>query len=119
MKALLIKEPWIKLILEGKKTWEIRGTNTKTRGKFALIRSGSGLIVGTADLTGVIGPLTLDELKRHRKKHQAPPELPEQGLPYRNTIAWVLENAKPLKKPKPYQHLKGAVVCVGLGDIRL
>jgi hypothetical protein len=119
MKGLLIKEPWITLILEGKKTWEIRGANTKTRGRIALIRSGSGLIVGTAELTDVIGPLTLDDLKRHRSKHQAPLDLLDRGLRYRTTFAWVLNNARPLKKPKPYQHPQGAVVWVDLEGVRL
>ena len=34
MKALVIKQPWVDYILNGKKTWEIRGSNTKIRGKF-------------------------------------------------------------------------------------
>jgi hypothetical protein len=42
MKGLIVKSPWIELILEGKKTWEIRGSNTKIRGPIALIKSGSG-----------------------------------------------------------------------------
>jgi len=47
MKGLLINSPWIEMILEGKKTWEIRGANTKLRGPIALIKSGSGKVVGT------------------------------------------------------------------------
>jgi len=31
MRGLIIAEPWIDYILEGKKTWEIRGTSTKIR----------------------------------------------------------------------------------------
>jgi hypothetical protein len=67
----------------------------------------------------VIGPLTLGQVNRNRKKHQASEDLLEKGLPYGNTFAWVLENAKQLKKPKPYQHPKGAVIWVDLQWIRL
>jgi hypothetical protein len=39
--GLVIDKPWIDLILDGKKTWEMRSTLTKKRGKIALIRKGS------------------------------------------------------------------------------
>lgn len=47
MLGLIIKSPWIDLILQGRKTWEIRGSHTHTRGLVALIKSRSGSIVGT------------------------------------------------------------------------
>ncbi len=39
-RGLLIKSPWVEDILQGRKTWEIRGLITHIRGKIALIRSG-------------------------------------------------------------------------------
>ena len=33
---LVVKNPWLELILAGKKVWEIRGASTKVRGKIAL-----------------------------------------------------------------------------------
>lgn len=41
---------WIEETLAGRKTWELRRTGPGVRGKIALIKSGSGLIVGTAVL---------------------------------------------------------------------
>ena len=41
MDALIIRQPWLGLILSGKKTWEIRGSRTNKRGPIALIESGS------------------------------------------------------------------------------
>jgi len=35
------------------------------------------------------------------------------------TCPWVFENAKPLRKPNPYKHPKGAVAWVDLGGIKL
>ena len=54
MKALLIKTPWIDKILDGKKTWEIRGSATKIRGRIALVQSGSGTVVGICELVDCI-----------------------------------------------------------------
>ena len=67
-RALLVRTPHVDRILAGRKTWEIRGSRTAVRGPIGLVKSGSGLIVGTCDLVDVIGPLTLPELKRHARK---------------------------------------------------
>jgi ASCH domain len=41
-RALLIRHPWVDMILDGKKTWEIRGAKTSVREIIGLIPSGSG-----------------------------------------------------------------------------
>ena len=48
--ALTIKKEWLDLILEGKKTWEIRGTSTQRRGYIHFAESGSGQLRGRAKL---------------------------------------------------------------------
>ena len=112
MRGLLIKTPWIDAILEGRKTWEIRGSNTRVRGTIALIRSGSGHIVGTCELWDVKGPLTLDEMRKNVRKHRIPLADLARGLSYAKTYAWVIRNAKVLKKPIPYKHPRGAIIWV-------
>lgn len=57
MKGLIIDQPWIGLILSGKKTWEMRKTACHHRGRIALIRKGSGQVVGTADIVNSFPPL--------------------------------------------------------------
>ncbi|MCG6537850.1 MAG: ASCH domain-containing protein [Syntrophales bacterium LBB04] len=116
MKGLLVRSPWIEKILAGRKTWEIRGSNTNIRGRIGLIKSGSGLVVGTWDLVGVEGPLSLAELRRNESKHQIPLTDLRGGLPYERTFAWVLRDAKPLGKPVPYEHLRGAIIWVKLTE---
>ena len=49
-KALIIKSIPIDKILAGTKTWEMRSTPTKTRGRIGLIKSKSGKIWGQANL---------------------------------------------------------------------
>ena len=110
MKALIIKQPWIDYILEGKKTWEIRGCNTKVRGKIELIQSGSGLIVGSCEIVDSI-EITLEEYKQEVHKHKI---CNIDMLPYSTTYAWVIKNAKRYAKPKKYKHPQGAIIWVNL-----
>lgn len=112
----MIREPWIGKILKGLKKWEIRGSKTSIRGTIALIRSGSGLVVGACDLVDVLGPLTLSEMRKNIEKHRIPLSYLKRGLPYKKTYAWVLRNIKPLKKAVPYEHPQGAVIWVKLAE---
>ena len=98
------------MILAGEKTWEIRGSATKMRGPIALIRSKSGLGVGTCDVVDVVGPLTLRQLRASAEKAG----VRVKELPYKKTYAWVLDDARPLAKSVPYRHPPGAVIWVKL-----
>ncbi|MBF4307663.1 ASCH domain-containing protein, partial [Vibrio anguillarum] len=39
-KGLIVDQPWIDLILDGQKCWEMRSHTTHFRGDFALIQKG-------------------------------------------------------------------------------
>ncbi len=66
--GLLIQAPWVYRILDGSKTWEIRSSHTSKEGRIELIASGTGTVVGVADLVGVVGPLSLRELSANWRK---------------------------------------------------
>lgn len=89
MKALIIKEKWLNLILSGKKTWEIRSLNTKIRGKILLIKSSSKQIFGECELVDSI-KLNIEQYKTNKDKHCI--NVNQDILPYKNTYAWVLQN---------------------------
>lgn len=112
LSALIIKKNWLDLILDGSKTWQIRGNATIKRGRIALIESRSGTVVDVAELAGVIGPLSRAEFARNHRK--AGLLQPPTSLPYKRTFAWVLRNAVRLKKPVAYKHPAGAVIWVTL-----
>ena len=114
MRGLLIRSPHIEKILSGQKSWEIRGSKTKVRGQIALIRSGSGLVVGACELVDVVGHLTLRQLKKNARKLGLSSLDGLKRLPYRKTYAWVLRKARRFKSPKPYKHPSGAVIWVKL-----
>lgn len=110
MKALIIKSPWLKLILDGQKTWEIRSRRTNVRGKIALIQSGTGLVYGEAVLTDCI-ELTRDMLESNYDRHR----ISDLSIvTYNHPCAWVLSDAKKYDKPIPYNHPQGAVVWVNI-----
>ena len=114
MKGLIIDEPWISLILAGKKDWEMRSRPTQVRGPIALIRKGSGQVVGTANVTGNHGPLGLEELLSNASRHCVPMVEFESGRAMKWTTAWQLELATPLAVPVSYKHPSGAVIWVNL-----
>ncbi|MGM0751652.1 MAG: ASCH domain-containing protein [Bacillota bacterium] len=115
MKGLIIKSPWIELILEGRKSWEIRGSNTKMRGTIALIKSGSGMVFGEVNINDS-KELTLEDYQLSRGFHCVESEA-SQELPYKRTYAWMLEKPKIYKKPIPYKHPMGAIIWVNLSEI--
>jgi len=115
LSGLLIRSPYIDWILAGAKTWEIRGSSTAKRGRIALIQSGTGTVIGVADLVGVVGPLTLRDLAANTRKLGLKKSGISGPLPYRKTFAWVLENARKLKTSVRYRHPSGCIIWVNLG----
>jgi hypothetical protein len=117
MKALIIDEPWKFLILEGRKTWEMRKTACKHRGPTALIRKGTGFVVGTAVVTDSRAPL-IDAAAYIAAEpfHQVPPARQRQVFAEGSRTPWVLAEARPLTRPVSYVHPSGAVIGVNLDE---
>lgn len=100
--GLVIASPHIERILEGRKTWEMRSTKTTKRGRIALIRKGSGLIVGTVELTGYIGPLTQQQMLEARDKHWIDESIIKSGEVDKWRYGWTLERVTPFTSPIAY-----------------
>jgi hypothetical protein len=116
-KGLIIKTPFIDLILQGRKTWELRSTQAKFRGPIALIEKGSGKVVGVASLIDSKGPLTDAEMGANHHNHAVSPERLQLPDLQKYRYAWVLSDAKRLARPVPYTHAKGAVIWVTLDSM--
>ena len=115
MKALIIDEPWITAILKGDKTWEMRKKNCNIRGEIALIRKGSGLVVGTANVVDSRPPIaTRVDYATAEQNHRIPPARQERAFTDGWRTPWVLANAQPIQKAVRYKHPSGAVVWVNL-----
>jgi hypothetical protein len=111
--GLVIMEPWITKIFAGEKLWELRRGPTNVRGRIALIRSGSGLIIGTVRVVDCI-KLNATDIRRNVKKHGVPAHsalaYAKDGVLY----AWVFAEPKLFRTPRPYKHPSGAVIWVNL-----
>jgi hypothetical protein len=111
--GLIIRRPWIDLILSGEKTWEMRSRNTEIRGRIALIGKGAKAVTGVAELVDLRPNLSLAELRSSFAKHRVPEdELSCEDFKW--TTAWVLSGAQTLEQPVPYHHRAGAVIWVRL-----
>lgn len=108
MKGLIIKDPWITKILNGEKTWEIRGTDAKHRGHTELIKSGTGLRFGSGDLIGT-RHVGFTDLNNNFEKHRVTDE-----ISYPFMWAWIFENVLWHPEPIPYEHKQGCVIWVNL-----
>jgi hypothetical protein len=113
-RGLIVREPWVSLLLSGEKTWELRGSRTSQRGRTALIGSGTGAVLGEADLVGVVGPLSREEIETSVARHCVKREWQTEPMPYGNTYAWVFERAFRYPVARPYRHPPGAVIWVKL-----
>lgn len=111
MKALIIKPEWLNKIFDERKIWEMRTTRTKIRGRIALIESGSGLVVGEANLIDSLEAIEANDT--HYDKHL----VKDVALLEKWKYPWVLAGAEKYETPIPYTHPKGAVVWVKLKEL--
>lgn len=110
-RGLIIRQPWIELILSGKKTWEMRSRPTSVRGRIALIESGTRMVVGECWIVhSSNNPVSHQEARDTINQHH----VCDISLLEKWCFAWELKFAKRYKKPIPYTHPMGAVVWVDL-----
>jgi len=102
-KGLCVRQPHIDKLLDGSKTWEMRSTITKYRGRIYLLSG--GLILGEIDLIGCLRPLKLKERRAYKHKHQCD----DLSVLEKWSIPWVMESPMRYAQPKPYKHPKGCV----------
>jgi hypothetical protein len=114
MKGLIIREPWIDLILNGQKTWELRTQPTSIRGQIALIRAGSRQIDGIASLVDVLPALSLSDLADSFEFHRIPADRREAIIEAGWLTPWVLLDARRFSTPVPFTRPSGPVTWVDL-----
>lgn len=112
MYGLIIRDPWIGYILDGTKAWEMRTAPTLRRGHVALIRKGSGLVVGTAEIMDSLPPLDAASLAATRDRHRIPAEMDREVLAAGWVHPWVLRGVRRLPRPVPAGQKAGQVIWV-------
>jgi hypothetical protein len=111
-RGLIIADPWIGYILEGRKTWEMRSQATAFRGWFGLIRKGTGAVWGVARLVGCGNPLSPEAMIANHDRHRIPDTMIRSGEVAKWNTPWVLADVRRLPEPVPYRHRNGAVTWV-------
>jgi ASCH domain len=111
-RGLVIKQPWVGMIADGKKTWEMRTRRTKVRGWVGLIEKGAGHVIAVAYLRNSPPELRRNEHPLHYRKHRVMPEPGKKSYVGKYLFPWVVTNAIRLPKPVPYEHPSGAVTWV-------
>lgn len=114
MHGLIIREPWIGFILSGEKTWELRTTQAPRRGRIGLIRKGTGMVVGVADIIDSLPKLDAVSLPATRIQHRVPPDLDATVLKAGWLHPWVLGNIRNLSRPIVAEQRPGQVIWVPL-----
>jgi len=115
MKCLSVSQPYADLIINGKKTTELRTWNTKFRGEFLIhapikikddvcerlnIDKSSlrtGVIIGKAEIYNVKSYESVEELKKDYNKHFATEEF------LRHRYGFLLRKPQALRVPVPYK----------------
>lgn len=113
---LLLKPEWRDLILDGRKTWEIRGSRCNKPSGTDVFLGNKGKVFGKATFVGCEGPLTVARYAEGQTKHLVQHE---EGapLPYKdNTYAWALSDPVRFDRPVPFHHKKGAIIWVTMDD---
>ena len=111
MLGLLVRKEFIDKILRGEKTWEVRRTRTRVRGRIALVWGGK--VWGTVEIVDVV-ELPVEEMAR-RREHGVPPEFVRAyGEGKERLFAWVLAHPRALDQPVDVPVPRGARVWIKL-----
>lgn len=113
MKGLIIKPKWADLILDGKKTVEIRANKTNIRGVIGIIKSGSKKVYGTAELFHCT-ELTKENFKIWKDRHRLDITYGQLLTIYPKPYAWCLTKINKFNSPMKYEHKQGCVVWVNI-----
>jgi hypothetical protein len=105
-RGLIVHKRWADLILSGKKIWEIRSSNCKTRHRIFILNK--GFILGEVDIVDSF-PVCQGILNVGLEQHRIPANTLIINK-YKRPHVWVLKNANKYAKPIPYTHKQGCVI---------
>ena len=112
MNGLIIKKKWLALIISGKKTIEIRGSDTKKQNEtIYLLESGTHRVVATAVISSTYH-ISCSDWSEEREKHCVDISYADLKKRYKTPYAWVLTDVEPIEDIWFYDHPQGAVIWV-------
>lgn len=114
MKCLLVRHPWAGFLVEGLKTYEIRGRKTNIRGTIGIIETKTHLLLGTVDIKDCI---QLDDNMFYRTRNKHLIQADRCQIKYEKLYAWEMVNSHKILQPIEINVPKGCVVWVNV-DIK-
>lgn len=113
MDGLIIKKEWLDLILSGKKTLEIRGSDTHKVGQTVyLLESGTHRVCGTCKIVESFPICASPHWNQERHRHCVNISWEELIKRYKVPYAWELSEVEKWEDVSYYNHPKGAVIWV-------
>ena len=124
MDGLIVRQPFADLLASGRKTWELRRRPLSLLGRFYILASSKpdpsvstynparlGVAVAVAEQVGLLGPLSVDDLAPHFKRHRS--TIDELRSYSRGADLYVMKlRVKPLERPRRYRPKPGAVTII-------
>lgn len=120
--GLIVKQPWADLIVDARKSWELRGSASMKRERIAIVQAGS--IIGEVNMVGCVKiaerredwfyqcllPMPLDHYKdcHHVSDFSM--------FKYKSIFAWVFNHPYRYIRPRKIDQKRGAIVWVKLSD---
>lgn len=112
MDGLIIKKEWLDLILNCKKTLEIRGHDTKKINQpIYLLESGSHRVRGICKIKSST-LMTYQNWDKHKEKACLDMSFVGLNKWYHTAYAWEITEVEPIEDIWYYSHPKGAVIWV-------
>ena len=106
--VLIVKKTFADLLVDGKKTGEVRSRRTMKRGLVYVSASGKGgaeTVIGLVHIVDCEGPVSVERYKELAGVHLVTPGSgfgpPDGGLPYKRTYVWHVSGAQRLDHPLP------------------
>ncbi len=117
--GLVVKGKFAGLIVEGKKIWEIRKIPPYVTGTVGVIDGDRDLLLGTVEITGFLGPFSLNELMKHQDKHHGGRFLIHYAKGNVPLYAWILRNPVKFSKPLKVKYREGKAGIAEILDVGL
>ena len=113
-RALKLDHRWLQLLLDGSKTWEIRSSNTKLRGRVALASTETKLLHGDVEIVDCT-PLSRKDFAANVPQHRVEdPETAAKVHKYKKIFAWHMARPRTYANPAPFPNPTGSVIFVVL-----
>jgi hypothetical protein len=115
-KGLIIMADPLEKILSGTKSLELRKSRNLQSGPIALIQKGTGCVMGVAQVSEAISPMSWPEFEARAGEHGVESYRMRAVFGSGYFYGWPLSGVRRLRTPVAYRHRAGAVTWAALDE---